>query len=138
MESIEDESIDRVFANNFFEHLSKPDIILTLREAHHILKPDGEILVLQPNIRYCVKDFWMFFDHVTPLDDRSISEALEISGFSVMECIPRFLPYSMKSILPKSLLCLRIYLKLPIMWKLFGAQAFIRAIKNSTYQANQY
>jgi SAM-dependent methyltransferase len=131
MENIDDESMDRVFANNFFEHLAKPDIILTLLEAYRILKPDGEILVLQPNIRYCVKDFWMFFDHITPLDDRSIREALEISGFSVKECIPRFLPYSTKSKLPKSLMGVRIYLKLPILWKLFGAQAFIRAKKTA-------
>jgi ubiquinone/menaquinone biosynthesis C-methylase UbiE len=129
MEIIEDESIDRVFANNFFEHLSKPDIILTLHEIHRILKQDGEILVLQPNIRYCVKDFWMFFDHITPLDDRSLTEALEISGFSVKECIPQFLPYSTKSRLPKSLMSLKIYLKFSVLWKLFGAQAFIRAEK---------
>jgi ubiquinone/menaquinone biosynthesis C-methylase UbiE len=130
MEVIQTESVDRVFANNFFEHLTKPDIIQTLHEVYRVLKPEGEIFVLQPNIRYCAKDYWMFFDHITPLDDRSISEALEISGFSVKECIPQFLPYSTKSRLPKSLIGLRIYLKFPVLWKLFGAQAFIRAEKS--------
>jgi len=129
METIEDGSIDRVFANNFFEHLTKPDIIQTLHEIHRVLKFNGELLVLQPNIRYCANDYWMFFDHITPLDDISIAEALEISGFSVMASIPRFLPYTTKSRLPKSLIGLRLYLKLPILWKLFGAQAFIRAEK---------
>jgi ubiquinone/menaquinone biosynthesis C-methylase UbiE len=129
MKNIENESIDRVFANNFFEHLTKPDIIQTLHEVHRVLKPEGEFLVLQPNIRYCAKDYWMFFDHITPLDDRSLAEALEISGFSVMVCIPRFLPYTMKSRLPKSFMGLKVYLKLPILWKLFGAQTFIHAEK---------
>jgi len=129
MGNIEDMSVDRVFANNFFEHLTKPDIIQTLHEVHRVLKPKGEILVLQPNIRYCAKDYWMFFDHITPLDDRSIAEALEISDFSVKESIPQFLPYTTKSRLPKSLIGLRIYIRFPAIWKLFGKQAFIRAIK---------
>jgi SAM-dependent methyltransferase len=138
MEKIDDVSVDRVFANNFFEHITKPDIIQTLREVHRVLKPSGEILILQPNIRYCANDYWMFFDHVTPLDDRSVAEALEISGFSVKECIPKFLPYTTKSRLPKSLIALKLYIRLPVLWKLFGKQAFIRAIKNDTTQENLY
>jgi ubiquinone/menaquinone biosynthesis C-methylase UbiE len=127
MENIENESVDRVFANNFFEHLTKPEIIQTMHEVHRVLKRGGEILILQPNIRYCANDYWMFFDHITPLDDRSIAEALEISGFSVNECIPRFLPYSTKSRLPKSLIGLKVYLRVPLLWKIFGKQTFVRA-----------
>ena len=41
---IEDESVDRVIANNFFEHLTKADIIQTLHEVHRVLKPEGKIL----------------------------------------------------------------------------------------------
>jgi SAM-dependent methyltransferase len=129
MKEILNESIDRVFANNFFEHITKPDIIQTLYEVHRILKPEGELLLLQPNIRYCAKDYWMFFDHITPLDDRSITEALEITGFSVKECIPQFLPYSTKGRLPKSLIGLRVYLMVPLLWKIFGKQVFVRAEK---------
>lgn len=127
--NLEEESIDRVFANNFFEHITKPEIIQTLQESYRILKPGGEILVLQPNIRFCANDYWMFFDHITPLDERSMTEALEITGFSVKECIPRFLPYTTKSWLPKSLIGLKIYISLPVLWNLFGKQVFIRAEK---------
>lgn len=129
MVDIDNQIVDRVFANNFFEHLTKPDIIQTLHEVHRVLKNDGELLVLQPNIRYCANDYWMFFDHITPLDDRSIAEALEISGFSVKNCIPRFLPYSTKSRLPKSLIGLKIYLMVPFLWKIFGKQFLIIAEK---------
>lgn len=129
LDFIGSESVDRVFVNNFFEHITKPDIVKTLEELHRILKMGGEILVLQPNIRYCTSDYWMFFDHITPLDDRSMTEALEIAGFSVVECIPRFLPYSTKSRLPKSLIGLKFYLSAPVLWKLIGKQAFIRAEK---------
>ena len=108
------------FASNFFEHLTRPDILATLREIKRILAPSGKIMILQPNVRFCYRDYWMFFDHITPLDDRSLVEALEMSGFTAETVIARFLPFSTKSALPKSLLLLRIYLAVPILWRFFG------------------
>jgi SAM-dependent methyltransferase len=125
--AIKTKSIDVVFSSNFFEHLTREDIVLTLREAARVLKPDGSILILQPNIRFCYRDYWMFFDHITPLDDRSLAEALEISGFRVEQTIVRFLPYTTKGRLPNSILLLKLYLRLPLLWQMFGAQTFIVA-----------
>jgi len=71
MKEIRSEEIDVVIANNFFEHLSKEDIVRTIREINRVLKRGGKFIILQPNIRFCFKDYWMFFDHITPLDDRS-------------------------------------------------------------------
>jgi len=85
-------------------------------------------MILQPNIRFCFKDYWMFFDHITPLDDRSLSEVLEINGFKVVECRPKFLPYTMKSKLPNSILLLKMYLKFPLIHRIFGKQAFIYSL----------
>lgn len=133
MKEIEKESIDVVFANNFFEHLSKEDIVKTIREVNRVLKRERKFLILQPNIRFCFKDYWMFFDHITPLDDRSLSEVLEINGFKVVECKPKFLPYTTKSTLPKSILLLKLYLKLPPFHYIFGKQAFIYAMKVREY-----
>ncbi|HEX6179272.1 MAG TPA: class I SAM-dependent methyltransferase [Thermoanaerobaculia bacterium] len=118
---------DVAFASNFFEHISKPDILATLRELRRVLRPDGKLLILQPNIRYCARDYWMFFDHITPLDDSSLIEALELCGLEAVEVIRRFLPFTTKSALPKSLALLRIYLAVPLLWRLFGAQSFIVA-----------
>jgi len=129
MRQIKSETIDVVFTSNFFEHLSKGDIVKTIKEVYRILKKEGKFLILQPNIRYCYKDYWMFFDHITPLDDRSLSEVLEINGFEVIECRPKFLPYTTKSRLPKSIFLLKVYLKIPIIQKIMGKQAFIYAKK---------
>jgi ubiquinone/menaquinone biosynthesis C-methylase UbiE len=120
-------SVDVAFASNFFEHLSRPDILETLRQLRRVLVPGGRLLILQPNIRFCSQDYWMFFDHVTPLDDRSVVEALAMTGFQAKEVIPRFLPFTTKGSLPKSLVLLRFYLACPPLWRLFGAQAFIAA-----------
>ncbi len=129
MKQIEKGSVDVVFANNFFEHLSKDDIVKTTGEVYSVLRTEGKFLILQPNIRFCFKDYWMFFDHITPLDDRSLSEVLELNGFEVVECKPKFLPYTTKSKLPKSILLLELYLRIPLIHRIFGKQAFIHAVK---------
>lgn len=117
-------TMDIAFASNFFEHLSRTDIVLTLREVARTLKPGGRFLILQPNFRFCYRDYWMFFDHVTPLDDRSLKEALETNGFQVVSLLPRFLPYTTQSRLPKSVGLIKLYLRLPLAWQFFGQQAF--------------
>lgn len=129
LSSVSDGSIDVAFASNFFEHLSRPDIISTLRELHRVLTPGGRVLILQPNVRYCYRDYWMFFDHITPLDDRGLVEALEMTGFVPKTVIARFLPFTTKSRLPKSIALLRIYLSIPLLWRVLGAQSFIEARK---------
>jgi ubiquinone/menaquinone biosynthesis C-methylase UbiE len=126
---IENDGVDVVFVSNFFEHISKEDIVQTVKECRRCLKSGGHLLILQPNIRYVQKDYWMFFDHITPIDDRALCELLEVIGFKIKLILPKFLPYTTKSRLPKSLGLLRIYLKLPILYKIFGGQAFIVAKK---------
>jgi ubiquinone/menaquinone biosynthesis C-methylase UbiE len=130
MHQISSESVDVVFVSNFFEHLTKEDIAKTIKEINRVLKKGGRFLMLQPNIRYCYKDYWMFFDHITALDDRSIIELLEINGFNIIESRPKFLPFTTKGKLPKSLFLLKVCLKLPVIQKLIGAQAFIYAKKS--------
>jgi ubiquinone/menaquinone biosynthesis C-methylase UbiE len=120
MNGIESNSIDVAFTSNFFEHLNREEIIQTIREIYRILKPSESLLILQPNYRFCYKDYFMFFDHITALDDRSLCEILEVSGFKVIECKPKFLPYSTKSRLPQSIYLLKLYLHLEICQKIFG------------------
>ena len=120
-------SVDRVFISNFFEHVPREVILSTLEEARRVLKPKGKLLVLQPNVRYCAKDYWMFFDHITPVDDRALVEALQSTGYAVETCIPRFLPYTTKSRLPSGPALVRLYLKVPLAWKVLGGQAFLVA-----------
>jgi ubiquinone/menaquinone biosynthesis C-methylase UbiE len=129
MSKIYSNTIDNVFISNFFEHITKEDIIKTLNEIHRVLKKGGKLMILQPNIRYSYNDYWMFFDHITPLDDRSLCEVLELTNFKIVESRPKFLPYSTKSKLPKSIILLRIYLKLPILQRIMGKQAFVVAQK---------
>jgi ubiquinone/menaquinone biosynthesis C-methylase UbiE len=131
MSPIPRESIDIAFMSNFLEHLeSRQQIIQTLTEVRRVLKPSGSIMILQPNIRYLYREYWDFFDHCIPISDKSLTEVLLMTGFTIKQSIPKFLPYTTKSGIPQSSFLVRLYLKMPIAWKIFGKQAFIVAQKN--------
>ena len=129
MLKVTDSSCDVVFISNFFEHLNKEDIVKTIKEVHRVLRINGKVLILQPNIRFCYKEYWNFFDHISPLDDKSLSEVLELNGLKVIECKPKFLPYTTKSRFPKAIFLIKLYLRIPILQNMLGKQAFICAQK---------
>jgi len=127
---IEPNSIDIVFTSNFFEHIDKKSISEIILKVNTILKKDtGRFLILGPNIKYTYKEYWDFFDHHTPLTDKSVCEVLQMNGFEIEESIAKFLPYSTKSNLPKNNVFIKTYLKIPFIWRFFGKQFFIVAKK---------
>ena len=123
-------SIDVVFASNFFEHLPDKDVMnRTLLEIRRVLKDGGKLMVLQPNVRFSPTAYWDIYAHRIALTDRSLIEALELAGFRPLVVIPRFLPYTMRSSMPKHPLLVTLYLRLPLAWHLLGRQSFILAEK---------
>jgi SAM-dependent methyltransferase len=125
-------SANVVFMSNFLEHLPTKDMVIdTLAEAKRILVSGGRLMILQPNIRFVGHEYWDFIDHHTPLTDRSLVEALENLGMDIELLIPRFLPYTTKSAMPKATFLVRLYLMVPIAWHVLGKQAFVIALKRS-------
>jgi len=123
-------SVDVVFMSNFLEHLpGKAQVLETLRESHRILRAGGRVIILQPNIRFLPGEYWDFFDHHTPLTDRSLVEGVKLAGFTPVLVIPRFLPYTTRSRLPQSPFLVRLYLRFPPIWRVLGKQAVVIARK---------
>lgn len=125
---------DIVFASNVLEHLDdKEQVIAAMKACATILrKPGGEktkggcLLILQPNIKYTKGAYWDFIDHKVPLTDQALVEAGEMCGLRTIVNIPKFLPYTTKSKLPKHPLLIWLYLKvMPISGFFMGQQSFL-------------
>lgn len=125
---IPDHSLDVVLTSNFFEHLpDKTSLGKTLDETRRCLKPGGCLIAMGPNIKYLADAYWDFWDHHVALSDVSIKEALETRGFTTEACIGRFLPYTMSRKRPIPDLFIKVYLKLPPVWRFFGKQFLVVA-----------
>ena len=121
---------DVVFVSNLLEHLpTKGAVIDVLRQCRRALRPSGRVIVVQPNVRYAGAAYWDYLDHQIALTDRSVVEALRVAGFEVVEQRARFLPYTATSFRGLSAAWLaklvRVYLCLPFLWRLFGAQSLL-------------
>ncbi|MBI5676146.1 MAG: class I SAM-dependent methyltransferase [Nitrospirae bacterium] len=128
--SVPDESVDLVFASNFFEHMKdKDELEKVIEEIKRILAVNGLLLIIQPNIRYAYKEYWDVIDHYTPISDKSLTSLLEINDFQIKICYPRFLPWSPITKISNFTILLKIYLRIPLLWRFFGKQMFIAAQK---------
>ncbi len=126
--AIERGSVDVCFVSNFFEHLeSKAAMDRVLTEIRRMLKTGGRFICMQPNIRYAGGRYWDFYDHVLPLSHESAVEGLQKNGFLIDKVVPRFVPFSTKSALPKHPALVRMYLRLPVLWRLMGGQFVVVA-----------
>lgn len=124
------DSLDVVFTSNFLEHLpSKSSMKSTLAEAWRCLRKGGRLMAMGPNIRFVGGAYWDFWDHHLALTDTAMAEALSVEGFHVEECVDRFLPYTMVNKRRSPLLLVRLYLDMPVFWRLWGKQFLVVARK---------
>jgi SAM-dependent methyltransferase len=129
-------TLDVIFTSNFLEHLpSKRHVDDTLRQAWAGLRPGGRLVLMGPNIRYLSDAYWDFWDHFIPISHVSLIEALRNQAFAIERVWPRFLPYTMagrgRTAISGALFAasLRVYLRLPFVWRFFGRQFLIVAEK---------
>jgi 2-polyprenyl-3-methyl-5-hydroxy-6-metoxy-1,4-benzoquinol methylase len=121
---------DLIFVSNFLEHLSAPERVADfLTRSLTWLRPGGRIAVLGPNFRYCSREYFDCADHVLPLTHVSVAEHLCGAGYTVEDVVPRFLPYSSRSFLPKSAWLTRAFLRTPPAWWVLGKQFLVTGIR---------
>lgn len=127
---LDDCSVDVVFTSNLLEHLpTKAHLEKTLRQVRRVLKQEGVIIAMGPNIKYVPGAYWDFFDHHLALTEASVSEVLKKCGFVMQEVRGRFLPYTMSQRKAYPVWILRAYLMVPLCWHLFGKQFLVVARK---------
>ncbi|MBU0484861.1 MAG: class I SAM-dependent methyltransferase [Proteobacteria bacterium] len=124
---LEIESVDMVFASNFFEHLDMNELDDLMPEIRKVLRPRGLLVFIQPNYRFCEKNYFDDPTHKTIFSDLMLPEFLGKYGFAIRTLVPALLPFSMKSRLPKWQFLVRLYLNSPI--KPMAAQMYVVAVK---------
>jgi SAM-dependent methyltransferase len=124
---ISDASVDFVFASNLFEHLQQTDLAATLAQVRQKLRPGGTLNILQPNYRLAYREYFDDYTHISVYSDVSLCDFLSANGFEIIECVPGFLPFSLKSsAAPVRPWLIKLYLRLP--WRPLAKQMFIRAV----------
>jgi ubiquinone/menaquinone biosynthesis C-methylase UbiE len=106
-------SVGTVFASNFFEHFTMPEIETILGEARRVLRPGGTLLVVQPNFGLEPRRYFDDYTHKTVFTDVGFSDLLRSLGWSILRSERRFLPFTMKSRLPALGPLVSLYLALP-------------------------
>ena len=125
LSGFEDASVDVVFASNLLEHLERPVTERLLSEAKRVLRPDGRLILLQPNFRLNPGGYFDDYTHVAIYTDRSLVDFLTASGWKPAHVFARFLPLTMKSKGSRLTFLVPIYLRSPV--KPFAGQMLVVA-----------
>lgn len=127
---------DGVFVSNFLEHLPSQDSIADLlRLLRSVMLPGARIAILGPNFKHCWQEYFDCADHVIPLTHISVQEHLYAAGFSICSVLPRYLPYSFRSVMPASPHLVRLYLSLPMAWRALGKQFLVVGTPDPTFNS---
>ncbi len=121
-----DEHFAGVWVSNFLEHLvSQESVAAFLEKMHAVLAPGGRIAIMGPNFRFSRKEYFDMADHTVVLTHNAVAEHLYAAGFEPTKIVPRFLPYSFNGRFPASPTLTRLYLRMPLAWRVLGKQFLV-------------
>jgi predicted SAM-dependent methyltransferase len=127
LEGIADNSVDYVFASNCFEHVTQMELVECLAQLRRKMKPGATLTIVQPNFKYCAREYFDDYTHVSIYTEKGLSDLLAANGFKIVRCLPRFLPFSIKGSLPVHPWLIRLYLMIP--FKPLAKQMLISATR---------
>ena len=111
--TIQDAEIDVALASNFVEHLAYDELDPFFNECLRMLKPNGLLMLIQPNFRLCSSTYFDDYTHRSIHSHVSLPDHLKSVGFAIERVEPRFLPFSMQSRLAFGYRLVTPYLRLP-------------------------
>ncbi|MEI7534851.1 MAG: class I SAM-dependent methyltransferase [Verrucomicrobiae bacterium] len=127
LEGVADNSVDFVFASNCFEHVPQAELVECLAQLRRKMKPGATLTIVQPNFKYCAREYFDDYTHVAIYTDKGLCDLLAANGFKIVHCVPRFMPFSIKGSLPIRPWLIRLYLMSP--FKPFAKQMLICATR---------
>jgi SAM-dependent methyltransferase len=122
---LENDSVDFVFASNLFEHLTQDELSRVLLQIKPKLSARGLLCALQPNYRYAYREYFDDYTHITVYSHVTLCDFLRTCGYEIVECKPRFMPFTVKSSAIISPVLIWLYLNSPL--KPLGKQMLVIA-----------
>lgn len=107
---ISDSSIDLAFSSNLLEHLTDEELAIAASEFLRILKPGGLFITMQPNFYYAYREYFDDFTHKKVFSHESLADFFRANDFELVAMEKRFVPFSLRSRLPKTYILTRLYL----------------------------
>jgi len=127
LEGVADDSVDYVFSSNCFEHVSQSELVDCLAQLRRKMKSGAMLTIVQPNFKFCVREYFDDYTHVSIYTDKGLCDLLAANGFKIVRCVPRFMPFSIKGFLPVHPWLIRLYLMSP--FKPLAKQMLISATR---------
>jgi hypothetical protein len=78
------------------------------------MKLGATLTIVQPNFKYCAREYFDDYTHVTIYTAQSLCDLLSANGFRIARCVPRFMPLTLKGRLPVQPWLIRLYLSSPV------------------------
>jgi predicted SAM-dependent methyltransferase len=125
--SLPPQSIDVIFGSNLLEHLSDLECSSLFEQFSYFLNEKGKLIFIQPNYYYSYRTYWDDFTHVKAFSHVSLNDFIVARGYKIVRLEKRFLPFSMKSYLPKSYWLTKMYLA--SFWRPMAKQMLVVAQK---------
>lgn len=116
-------SLDVVFSSNLLEHLDSNELDMTFKALIKRMKKNSKLILIGPNFKYAYKDYFDDYTHKTIYTHISLVDVMKGYGMEPIKIIPKFLPLTMHSYLPKSYIMTKAYLHAPI--SPFGKQMLL-------------
>lgn len=114
LSALESNSLDLIFSSNLLEHLGDDELARAASEFRRVLRQGGLMITMQPNYYYAYREYFDDYTHKKAFSHQSLQDFFGANGFKTKAMEKKFMPFSLKSRLPKTYILTKLYLDFPL------------------------
>jgi cyclopropane fatty-acyl-phospholipid synthase-like methyltransferase len=93
----EEQQFDVTLASNLLEHFEPEQASYMIAEIFRVLRPQGRLIVIQPNFCYAYRQYFDDFTHRSVFTHVSLPNLMKSHGFHIESVKAKFAPYSLRN-----------------------------------------